>query len=418
MTSSVALTKNAARDVFNDDQATFVCSQSMTASPYLTTALADQGNRSCIGLRPLFSECSVPKKLNSMHDSSVRQGCVCHADVLCRNLSCHSATFKSTPNFLFWFAVIIALLSCINVASASSTPAASLSFYAINTNGFVHPTKIDATNRAISHRNPDIFVVTETKTNSSCSSKMNVSEYQLFEERGTPTTGHHLYKWGAILGIKKSIAVSQRLQISHPSLKGRIIAVDVVIPLESGIGFTHRIIAAYAPWNVSDSSDTTTFWSELAKLCNNTPHHWTLLGDLNATITQAERRSGGSDARAHYLGFLRLAKGFDLWSNYPDRSRMTDWTCKPRLSTDGGSIIDRIATSSLSFLDTEIFVADGYLDYIPMADHRPIFGRIILKPPNRASARCLRDRPNPILNNPRIKFPDYKQGQAPFPTFP
>ena len=252
MTSSVTLTKNAARDVFNDDQATFVCPQSMTASPYLTTALADQGNRSCIGLRPLIFECSVPKKHNPMHDSSVRRGRVCHADVLYRKLSCRSATFKSTPSFLFWLAVIIVLFSCINVASASSTPAASLSFYAINTNGFVHPTKIDATNRAISHRNPDIFVVTETKTNSSCSSKMNVSEYQLFEERGTPTTGHHLYKWGAILGIKKSIAVSQRLQISHPSLKGRIIAVDVIIPLESGIGFTHRIIAAYAPWNVSD----------------------------------------------------------------------------------------------------------------------------------------------------------------------
>ena len=133
-----------------------------------------------------------------------------------------------------------------------------------------------------------------------------------------------------------------------------------------------------------------------------------MLGDLNATITHAERRTGGSDARAHYLNFIRQSKGFDLWSNYPERSRLTDWTCKPRLATEGGSIIDRIVTSSESFLDTEIFAADGRSDFVPMTDHRPIIGRIILKPPDRLSTRCMQERPSPVLNNPRIKFPEYK----------
>ena len=196
--------------------------------------------------------------------------------------------------------------------------------------------------------------------------------------------------------------------ITQPALKGRLIAVDLVIPLESGSGFSHRVIAAYAPWNVTDSSDTAAFWAEVTKLCNSTPHPWTLLGDLNATITQAERRTGGSDARAHYLNFIRQSKGFDLWSNYPERSRLSDWTCKPRLATEGGSIIDRIATSSESFLDTEIFAADGRMDFVPMTDHRPIIGRINLRPPERHSARCMVNRPSPVLNNPRIKFPDYK----------
>ena len=227
----------------------------------------------------------------------------------------------------------------------SATPAGSLSFYALNTNGFVHPTKIDFTNRSIAHRNPDVFVITETKTNASCASKLANNEYQIFEERGTPVTGHHLYKWGVVLGIKKSVTVSQRVMITQPALKGRLIVVDLVIPLESGSGFSHRVIAAYAPWNVTDSSDTAAFWAEVTKLCNNTPHLWTLLGDLNATITQAERRIGGSDARAHYLNFIRQSKGFDLWSNYPERTRLSDWTCKPRLATEGGSIIDCIATS-------------------------------------------------------------------------
>ena len=105
--------------------------------------------------------------------------------------------------------VTILIIMCANSVNASATPAGSLLFYALNTNGFVHPTKIDFTNRSISHRNPDVFVITETKTNASCASKLANNEYQIFEECGTPVTGHHLYKWGAILGIKKSVMVSQ-----------------------------------------------------------------------------------------------------------------------------------------------------------------------------------------------------------------
>ena len=295
-----------------------------------------------------------------------------------------------------------------NCATASTTPAGTLSFYAINANGFIHPTKVDATNRAISHKSPDVFVITETKTNTSCSSKIAPNQYQIFEECGTPSIGYHTYKWGAILGVKRSITVSQRVPITHASLIGRMIAVDIVIPLDTGQGFTHRVIAAYAPWNVDDTSQTSSFWTEATNFCNNTPHSWTMLGDLNATVTLAERKSGGTDARAQYLSFLRRSKSFDLWTNYPDHSRLTDWTCKARLSTDGGNIIDRIVTSADCFLDSEIFVADGRFDYIPMTDHRAIIGRLILKPPGQRSARCLRDRPDPVLNQPRIKFPEYK----------
>lgn len=390
-------------DVFNDATTT-VCPSFVNFSFPLITAYTDQDERLTPCLKSLnLARSVVPKQSGKLADQLGRS---CRAESLSRPF-CRSVKLN-IPSFLYWIIVVILLLICANSANAAPAAAGSLSFYALNTNGFVHPTKIDATNRGISHRNPDIFVITETKTNAPCSSKLAYTEYQIFEERGTAVTGHHLYKWGAALGIKKSITVSQRVPITHPALKGRLIAVDIVIPLESGSGFTHRILAAYAPWNVTDSSETALFWTEASKLCNNTPHSWTILGDLNATVTQAERKAGGSDARAHYLNFLRQSKGFDLWSNYPERSRLTDWTCKPRSSTEGGSIIDRIATSSDGYLDTEIFVADCHLDFVPMTDHRPIIGRLILKPPDRLSARCLLERPTPILNNPRVKFPDYK----------
>ena len=43
-----------------------------------------------------------------------------------------------------------------------------------------------------------------------------------------------------------------------------------------------------------------------------------------------------------------------------------------------------------------------------MTNHRAVIGCLILKPPDRNSARCLHDVPTPILNNPRIKFPNTK----------
>lgn len=84
--------------------------------------------------------------------------------------------------FMSWIFVIIMLFNLTNCVAAAAAPAvsASLSFFALNTNGFVHPMKIDATNRSISNRNPDIIVITKTKTNTTRSSKMSYSEYQFF----------------------------------------------------------------------------------------------------------------------------------------------------------------------------------------------------------------------------------------------
>jgi hypothetical protein len=408
--ASLPIADSEMNDVFNES-GVMVRNTTLTESPHLITACADQGeHRYASGLRPLTIDPSqVTPKLLGLPTVTDQLGRVHIAESPHSSYpQCHISSRKMIPKFLTWIIITLIVLCTANSAAAMRTPAGSLSLFALNTNSFVHPTKIDATNRTISHRNPDIIVITETKTNSACATKMATNRYQFFEERGSPVTGFHTYKWGVILGIKNGITVAQRLPITHPALSGRLIAVDVVIPLDSGLGFTHRIIAAYAPWNVTDTSETAAFWSEAAKLCNSTPHSWTLLGDLNATVAQAERKSGGSDARTHYLEFLRVSKGFDLWSNYPERTRLSDWTCKPRLSTDGGNIIDRIVTSSNSYLDTEIFVADSHHDYVPMTDHRPIMGRLILKPPDRNSARCTPERPPPVLNNPRIKFPDYK----------
>jgi len=221
------------------------------------------------------------------------------------------------------------------------------------------------------------------------------------------------YTNGGLFSVsKKGITVSQCVPINHPALIRRLVVVDITTLLDSGHGFIHHIIAIYTPWDVDDTTEI----AASSKLCTSTPNSWTLLGDLNATVTQAECKYGGTDAHNHFNNFLWQSKGFDLWSACPKCSWFTGWTCKPCSSTNGGSIIDCIVTSSGCFLDSEIQAADRHHDYVPMTNHRAVIGCLILKPPNRNSAQCLHDIPTPVLNNPRIKFPNIQHPQGPLGT--
>ena len=98
---------------------------------------------------------------------------------------------------------------------------------------------------------------------------------------------------------------------------------------------------------------------------------WTIASDLNATIAQFERHSGGSEARRQYLHFLRTTNAHDLWSDIPDQTHLNDWTCRSKHEghTGEGNIIDRVATSTLTLIDTEISVADRFNQWIPNTDH-------------------------------------------------
>jgi hypothetical protein len=291
-------------DSYNNGAEIIVHPHFLFNSPFSTMTHADPDQCYTIDSRPLMAVTQDILDVSDVLGWTDQPGHECFAKAISRNLSCHSHPSKLIPSFITWIIIVLTLFLFINHAVTIPTSESSLSLFALNTNGFVHPMKIDVTNRAISHRNPDIIVISETKTNSTASSKMSYDNYQFLEEQGTPITGHHLYKWGIILGIKKGITVSQHITINHPALIGRLITVDIVIPLDTGQGFTHRILAVYAPLDVHDTTETAVFWSEVTKLCLNTPSLWMLLGDLNATVTQAEWKTGGTDAHIHFNNFL------------------------------------------------------------------------------------------------------------------
>ncbi|KAJ7893412.1 hypothetical protein B0H14DRAFT_2334881, partial [Mycena olivaceomarginata] len=76
------------------------------------------------------------------------------------------------------------------------------------------------------------------------------------------------------------------------SLKGRLLAVDVILPTESGRGFVHRMIGIYAPWDPGINTidpNAREFWTDVTTFCRETRTSWTMSGDFNATVVSSER---------------------------------------------------------------------------------------------------------------------------------
>ncbi|KAJ7110534.1 hypothetical protein C8R44DRAFT_883672 [Mycena epipterygia] len=174
-------------------------------------------------------------------------------------------------------------------------------------------------------------------------------------------------------------------------------------PSNNGEDFIHRVIGAYAPWD-PDLPTTSDFWPELTNLCSKMTTSWTLGGDLNATISAAERASGRAEAHAQYLEFLQHAIGHNIWTNNPERNRTYDWTSHANKDSDKGNIIDHIVTSKRSYVDTEISVTDRFQDFFLCTNHHAVIAKIAYTPPS-GTANTVFPIFNAVLNKARIKYP-------------
>jgi hypothetical protein len=334
----------------------------------------------------------------------------CHRDSrpLCR----FTRTYKCSPDFnillLLGMFVLAVSMSCTVSAYVPPSATSSFTIYGLNANGMVQPVKVSHFNTVIGARRPHIFVVNETKTKSKLGGSLPFSDYDIYEEPGECAEGHHIFKWGVIVGVRKDIQVAQRLEITQRALKGRVIALDIILTTPDGRCFRHRFIGAYAPWNPGGSGDVSLFWRDMTSLCQSTTSSWTMAGDFNATIASFERLSGGADARAQYLKFLADTNGHDLWSDFEERSRFNDWTCKSSRGASEGNIIDRVVTSRDTRIDSEISVADRHSDWIPYTDHRAIIARVVhaMPGPPQSNSRVSTDLSmGRAANRPRIKIP-------------
>ncbi|KAJ7808016.1 hypothetical protein B0H14DRAFT_2380929, partial [Mycena olivaceomarginata] len=141
---------------------------------------------------------------------------------------------------------------------------------------------------------------TNEKDDDSAISKLPSSEYNIFEEEAVPLSHDKGHKWGVAVGIRKDLQISQCVLITKASLKGRLLAIDVVLPTNSGHGFVHRIMGVYTPWDPGINNvdpDAREFWTDVTTFCNETLTSWSMAGDCNATVTSSERATDNGDAR-------------------------------------------------------------------------------------------------------------------------
>ncbi|KAJ7816163.1 hypothetical protein B0H14DRAFT_3744213 [Mycena olivaceomarginata] len=258
-------------------------------------------------------------------------------------------------------------------------------------------------NIAINARNPHAFVLSESKTNSKTGPNLPNGDYNIFEEPGVQSDNFHTYKWGVAVGIRKNIQSAQRVAITTASLRGRVVAVDIVLPTTTGQGFIHRMIGAYAPWDPG-FPDTRDFWPDLTALVKSTTTSWSVTGDLNATVSASERTSGGANARTQFIKFLNEVDAVDIWSNNPQCNRHHDRTSRAGVGAPSGNIIDRVVTSRRQYADAEISVADRSQDFVPSTNHRAVAARIQLSPPHGLGTTVFPAH-KASLNAARIKFP-------------
>jgi len=278
----------------------------------------------------------------------------------------YSVYSSSMPRWIV-FLVLICLFPLFSMASSVSSGVVPFHALSLNANGLGNVMKCNSISQAISSSQPHAWALLETKSTFPVAHRIRASDYLTFESPGLPIAHQRSGRCGVVVGVRRTLA-STLVDIPH-ILNGRVVAVDVILPITSGGGVSHRFIGLYAPWDPGiDDFLLSDFWENIRDLTRQIGS-WTIVGDFNATVSAAE----SSNPTAHtsinsqaFQAFLSTVDGCDAWSLYPERHFSTEYTCH---AGSGLSIIDRTLFSRAGSLQGEISLAPHY---IGATDHRPI----------------------------------------------
>jgi hypothetical protein len=183
--------------------------------------------------------------------------------------------------------------------------------------------KINTINSMVNTMKPHFIVIQETQSTQEVALRLHLPGYDFHKNPGQPTSSHTKAKWGVIVAARRHLFNVEWVSLPS-SLAGRVVALDVTIPLTSGKGFTHRFMGIYAPWDPGTTdSGNNHFWPVLTELCLSTRTSWSLAGDCNATLFSTESTATPyriTPAQQAYSNFLALTGSIDHWSTIPDHS--------------------------------------------------------------------------------------------------
>ena len=148
-----------------------------------------------------------------------------------------------------------------------------LTVCALNANGLMSPVKLAIISPLLMKLAPLFFALSETKTRTNAASNLQVSNYEVFEEKAVPCASPStLAKWGIILGVRKDVQIVARVPLNLEPLKGRVVCVDVVVSSlsSSSTSFIHRVFAVYAPCDPGADNLSLNFWPCLTDMVQDT----------------------------------------------------------------------------------------------------------------------------------------------------
>jgi outer membrane murein-binding lipoprotein Lpp len=311
---------------------------------------------------------------------------------------------------LLFITLLSFLLLPVTYALPSGGPV-FLRTISLNANGLADPMKLAAIQGMVRLSQPHAIVIGETKSSEPVSSRLGLQEYDFHENPGRPLNARNKGKWGVTIGIRRGLFNVQAVATAA-TLCGRAVTLDLTIPTTNNLGFNHRLVGVYAPWNPGGTEDDEhAFWPEITMLCNSAKFSWSLHGDLNATLLASESSSDTHDispSRLAYTHFLQNTDAIDLWRSQPENDISHNYTHRTRGSLANStsitcSIIDRSAVSRIGTLAGTI---STFSHFIPCTDHRPIDTRITLVPPSTLSGTSnIPQEVPPTSYSPRFRHP-------------
>jgi hypothetical protein len=248
------------------------------------------------------------------------------------------------------------ILACILAviipqASATATNNNGISIWTLNMAGSGTALKIGTVHGHIMDGNPDIFVLTDTRSDgSTIKSQWDWKDYQIREQKGYGRSRNG----GIVIGIKSHLPIVQE-HTDIPGIDGRLLHVTIKTVVR-GKGVRIKVIGIYAPPYLTDSTQAEDFLGKVRSWMDTIPtkdREWIMAGDLNLTLSRTEASDNTylnhRPARTQYWKILSLPKspGFDWWTKR-ERNRLNDFTRRkwgePDDTASGKTIIDRIAS--------------------------------------------------------------------------
>jgi hypothetical protein len=215
---------------------------------------------------------------------------------------------------------------------------------------------------------------------------------------------------GVLVGVQQGLFNVQNVPLLE-TIAGQAIALDLTIPTTHGRSFQHHLIGLYAPWNprIPDNNGPS-FWPTITDTCNSAQFSWSIIGDINATLSVTETTTLPyhiTPARLAYNQFLMSTNGIDLWEMQPQHNINSQYTYRPYNQSHSLSTIDRAAASHSGVASS---IIQTLSTFIPSTDHRTIESILVLTPPTHL--HDITDIPDEFPTSsyaPRFCFPSRGQ---------